>query len=193
MKKLKGFDKSKLPQDYRHSIFCREYVRHGNGAKAAIAAGYSPDSGKVQASRLLTNANLSDIIHGLQQSRLARLDVETDRLAMELYAIALSRITDVGEIIDGEFRICDTTALTDTDIAAIASITQAVTERGDTKVTRTEVKMHDRLTAIKELARILGLGQDLNTLISGLRSYGLYVVQDTSGRYTLIDERVPAE
>lgn len=191
--KANRLDKSKLADKDRHGIFIREYVRHGNATRAAVSAGYEATSASQYAQTLLKNHKILASINSLCESRRETLDIQTDKLAAELMIMATSRLTDIGEIIDGEFRICDTTTLTDTDIAAIASITQTRTERGNSKVTRTEVKMHDRLTAIKELNRILGLGQDLNALISGLRAYGLSVVQDTSGKYTLIDERIPVE
>lgn len=42
----------------RQARFIEEYLIDGNGAQAAIRAGYSPRSAKQQASRLLTYANL---------------------------------------------------------------------------------------------------------------------------------------
>jgi hypothetical protein len=59
------------------------------------------------------------------------------------------------------------------------------------KIVRTHVKLYSRLEALKELNRMLGIGQDMNTLISGLRVYGLNIVQGADGRFHLIDERLP--
>jgi hypothetical protein len=88
---------------------------------------------------------------------------------------------------------CDL-SLDDTEIAALAELHQATTESPDgTKTTKLRVKLYDRLEALKELNRILGIGQDMNTHISGLRVYGLNIVQGADGRFHLIDERVPAE
>jgi hypothetical protein len=77
--------------------------------------------------------------------------------------------------------------------AAIAGVTQTVkiSKTGE-KIVRTHVKLYSRLEALKELNRMLGIGQDMNTLISGLRVYGLNIVQGADGRFHLIDERMPA-
>lgn len=64
--------------------------------------------------------------------------------------------------------------------------------KSGTKTTKTKVKLYNRLEALKELNRRLGVGQDMNVHINGLRPYGINIVQDVDGRFHLIDERVPA-
>jgi phage terminase small subunit len=182
-----------LSTEQRHAIFIREFTRHGNGMKAALTAGYSHSRAKVSACELLKNPEIKRAIHANWQARRKRLEISIDRIATELLIMATARITDVGEIIDGEFHLRDTTDLDDTDIAAIAEVTQTTTENltAGTKTTKLKLKMHNRLEALKELNRILGIGQDMNTLISGLRAYGLNIVQDAQERWHLIDERLP--
>lgn len=46
--------------------FCREYVIDLNGTRAAIRAGYSPDSARQIASRLLTKDNILSRVHAIQ-------------------------------------------------------------------------------------------------------------------------------
>jgi len=160
--------------------------------KAALTAGYSPTRAKVSACELLRKPEIKRAIHANWQARRKRLEISIDRIATELLIMATARITDVGEIIDGEFHLRDTTELDDTDIAAIAELSQVTNISSDgTKTTKLKLKMHNRLEALKELNRILGIGQDMNTLISGLRAYGLNIVQDAAGRFHLIDERLP--
>jgi phage terminase small subunit len=181
-----------LSTEQRHAIFIREFTRHGNGMKAALTAGYSHSRAKVSACELLKNPEVKRAIHANWQARRKRLEISIDRIATELLIMATARITDVGEIIDGEFHLRDTTDLDDTDIAAIAELSQVTRESPDgTKTTKLKLKMHNRLDALKELNRILGIGQDMNTHISGLRAYGLNIVQDAAGRFHLIDERLP--
>jgi phage terminase small subunit len=186
-----GFEKSRLSDEIRQAIFAREYVRHGNGQKAAIAAGYSPHTATEQASSLLTRPHILAAVRGLQESRLNRLDISADRVAIELYIMGTSRITDIGEIVNGKFEICDTATLDDTDIASIAEIIETVTEneKTGTKTTKTQVKLYNRLDALKELNRMLGIGQDMNTHISGLRAYGLNIIENEDGTFHLIDTR----
>lgn len=184
--------KKNLSTKMRHSIFVREYVRHGNGMKAAMSAGYSPTRAKVTACELLTRSEIREAIRAKVRARKKRLDISADRAATELFILATSRITDLGEITDGEFQPWDSTELDDIDIAAIAEISQITRESPDgTKTTKLKLKTYNRLEALKELNRILGMGQDMNTLISGLRAYGLSIVKDAQERFHLIDERLP--
>ena len=52
-----------------------------------------------------------------------------------------------------------------------------------------EYRMSDRLKAASMVLTMLGLNQDMNTLISGLRAYGLNIIQDRDGRFVMLDER----
>lgn len=73
-------------------------------------------------------------------------------------------ITEVGEIVGGELKLKDTSELDDSDIAAIAEVSQIIVENppSGTKTTKTKVKLYNRLEALKELNRRLGVGQDMN-------------------------------
>lgn len=59
----------------RQERFCLEYAASGNATKAAIAAGYSPKTARVQGNRLLTKADI--------QRRLRELgtDIQTRKIA----------------------------------------------------------------------------------------------------------------
>jgi DNA-binding XRE family transcriptional regulator len=52
-----------------------------------------------------------------------------------------------------------------------------------------EHRMGDKLKAASMVLTMLGLNQDMNTHIAGLRAYGLNVIHDRDGRFVLIDER----
>jgi hypothetical protein len=86
-----GFARKNLGEEVRESIFVREYARHGNGAKAARAAGYSPSCAREQAYDLLTKPHIKKSIHGILVARRKRLDISADRIAPELFMIATSR------------------------------------------------------------------------------------------------------
>jgi len=52
-----------------------------------------------------------------------------------------------------------------------------------------EHRMGDKLKAASMVLTMLGLGQDMNTHISGLRAYGLNIIQDRDGKFVMLDER----
>lgn len=61
--------------------FVEEYIKCRKGAEAARRAGYSPDSAKQQASRLLTNADLLKEIQERTKANAMGLDEALSRLA----------------------------------------------------------------------------------------------------------------
>ena len=64
--------------------FTREYAVDGNGAQAAIRAGYSPNSARIEASRLLTNANIGKAVTKFQEKHRIKAEVTIESLAAEL-------------------------------------------------------------------------------------------------------------
>ena len=76
----------------RLRTFAREYHLDGNGAKAALTAGYSEKSAKQQAARLLTYANVQAELARLEAEAAARYNVTLDQLvkmAFEIHDLAL--------------------------------------------------------------------------------------------------------
>ena len=64
--------------------FTREDAVDGNGAQAAIRAGYSPNSARIEASRLLTNANIGKAVTKFQEKHRIKAEVTIESLAAEL-------------------------------------------------------------------------------------------------------------
>jgi phage terminase small subunit len=56
--------------------FCEEYVKDNNGAKAAVRAGYSQKTARVQASQLLTILNIKAYIEELKAELLEECHIE---------------------------------------------------------------------------------------------------------------------
>ena len=82
------------PLNEREKIFCREYVKQGNGAQSAIKAGYSKKNARVQASQLLTRANIQKEIARLSEKR-EKSAIMSAQEVMELYsAIARGEVKD---------------------------------------------------------------------------------------------------
>lgn len=82
-------------------LFCQEYVKDHNATKAAIRAGYSPQTARVQGSRLLTKDAVMARVQEFADTQLARVRIDADRVLEEVYRIATS---DIGQAYgpDGE-------------------------------------------------------------------------------------------
>ena len=66
----------------KQEAFCREYIANGfNGFQAAVKAGYAEDSARVEASRLLTNANVAAFIDELKKPITKKTTMNAEKLA----------------------------------------------------------------------------------------------------------------
>ena len=72
--------------------FCEEYVFDWNGSRSAIAAGYSENCAKEQASRLLTKANIKAYIEFLKTDTARLAGISALSQLQELRKIAYSSI-----------------------------------------------------------------------------------------------------
>lgn len=78
----------------RQQHFAAHYAQTGNGAAAAVAAGYSSRSARVTASRLLTKANVRALVAECQARTAERLEISRERAVAEFQAAAeLARVT----------------------------------------------------------------------------------------------------
>ena len=80
----------KSKKESREEIFCREYVIDLNGARAAIAAGYSKKTAHAAASRLLRNVKVQAKICELQKVVADKLDLDAEKVLGELSKIGFS-------------------------------------------------------------------------------------------------------
>jgi hypothetical protein len=71
----------------RQRAFCEHYARFGNGAAAAIHAGYSARSARQQASRMMTNDDICEHIEHLHSRRQAARDGHTEDMVQQLRQI----------------------------------------------------------------------------------------------------------
>ncbi len=77
----------------KQARFVQEYLVDGNGAQAALRAGYGAAGAKVTACRLLTRPNLQRVLHARQSADAARLSLRReDVLAGLLEAVDQARV-----------------------------------------------------------------------------------------------------
>jgi phage terminase small subunit len=76
------------PLTDKQEAFCLEYLKDLNATQSAIRAGYSEKTAKAQASRLLTNVDVSARVQELMTERVNRVQVDADTVLRELLRIA---------------------------------------------------------------------------------------------------------
>lgn len=138
--------------------FCEEYCLDWNGTKAAIRAGYSEESAKEQASRLLTNDNIQTYIQSIKND-LEFLCGISRRMVMEEHKkLAFSSIAHLHNtwIERKEFE-----ELTEDQKSCIAEITTQVKKYTPKDAPAYEVefvklKLYDKQKALDSISKMLG-------------------------------------
>ena len=133
--------------------FVEEYLIDLNATQAAIRAGYSPDTAEEQGARLLRFVKVSTAVKQAIAERSRRTGVNAERVVTELAKIAFANITDIANITEAVLK--DDAARDDT--AAVLSVK---VKRGIGESVEREIKMHDKVKALEQLGRHLGLFND---------------------------------
>lgn len=134
--------------------FCQEYIIDFNGARAAIAAGFSEKGAAVAGSRLLSDVNVQAEIQRLKQELQVSTKISAERVVTELAKIGFSNIQD---FLEPGNNLIDLTSVDADKAAAIGSIkrVEVETEFG-TRIT-TSFQLWDKVSALEKLGKHLGV------------------------------------
>ena len=141
----KSIDYSKPLKRDLYERFCQQYMRDGNGGKAATRAGYSENSADSKASQLLRIVNIKNRIAHLQALLALDCNVTARDLMEELKKVGFANIRDYVSF--GKCKSLESLTLDQT--AAIASYTKS--KSGDIKII-----LHDKLNAIEKMGKHTG-------------------------------------
>lgn len=134
----------------RQLKFIEEYLVDFNATRAAISAGYSQKTARAQATRLLTNADVSVELTRRKTEMAESVQLTQKQVLDELLALGFSDVTDYLDILDAsELQLKDLSALPKTLRKAISSI-----KLGKNGL---ELKLYDKLRALELLGRYTGL------------------------------------
>lgn len=131
--------------------FCDEYLIDLNGTQAAIRAGYSKNSANEQAAQLLAKLSVSAYISERREKLSQKLEITQERVLEELARIGFSNVKD---FVNGGNNVLELKHIEDSKTAAVAAVK---TRLGDDGSVNTEIKLHDKVSALEKLARHLGL------------------------------------
>lgn len=182
-------DDEELELTETYILFSKFYVEQGcqNGAKAAIRAGYSEKTARFQASRLLTNDNITAYIEVLKKNVGIVIDVSIYDIAREYKKIGFIN-PKVFYNLDGSTKnIHD---IPDEAAAAIASIeVEELFEYIGKDVGKVQVgvikkiKLHSKTTGLDSLAKMMGA--DGVTKVANVNKDGEDVPQTLSDKHVV--------
>lgn len=148
----------------RQEMFCQEYVKDFNGARAARDAGYSEKTAAAKACELLKLPKIKRRIRFAKQELLDKIDVDRMWIASRMMRMLDTEMRDVAEWgpEHQEKRAKDGALIVSPGVTLIPSedltrnAAYAVQEIGNTKE-GVKIKLHDKRAVAMDLARLLGL------------------------------------
>ena len=128
----------------KQELFVKEYLKDLNATQAAIRAGYSEKTARVQASDLLTKPDIQAAIQKARQKVVAKLDITHEKICEELALIGFS---DMGDFV--EFGPSGVTIknVEGKNTRCLAEVSETTTKEGGS----IKFKLHSKIDALKEL------------------------------------------
>ena len=123
-----------------------------NGTDAAIKAGYSEKGASRQAVNLMKDNRIKMIVEAVNAKDLHDFDGLRRRLTVELASIAFSNVADFMEWSESFLKIKGSEAISVENQKVIAEISENINMFGTTR----KLKLHDKLSAIRELNKMYG-------------------------------------
>lgn len=111
--------KKKKPLNDQQLRFCEEYLIDLHGQNAAIRAGYSEDTARFQASRMLAEERVQEKVQELMAARSKRVAAKSDRTLREITRIGHS---DIRKLITEDGTIKPASEWPDDIARAVASL-----------------------------------------------------------------------
>jgi phage terminase small subunit len=133
----------------REAAFVREFPKDFNLTKAAIRAGYSAKTAHVQGSQVLKRVRVRAALEKHLSTLTARAEISAERLIKELAKVAFSDVRDFSGWTQRRLRLMPSATLPDSAAACIQEVSA-----GKNGV---RIKLHDKLTALAQLARYVGV------------------------------------
>ena len=151
------------PLTTRQAAFVQEYLVDGNGAQAAIRAGYSAHTAREIASELLRKPHVTRRMEAAVAQRAERVRVNPDTVLHEMSLLATSDVSHYRVDQYGEVQLVD--GAPEGAMRAVQSIKRKIRHskdrEGNSETTyEVELKLWDKPTPLKLMGRHVGLFPD---------------------------------
>jgi len=136
--------------------FIREYIIDHHGTNAAKRAGYSPQTARFSASRLLADPKIKKAIQEAQEELGEQTGITPERILHEMAKIGFSNILDYITQDENGDTIIDLKAI-DRDAAAALTELYVETTKGRSTVRKVKVKPYDKMAALVQMGKHIGM------------------------------------
>lgn len=155
----RGGAKTESGLTVRQESFCNEYLIDLDTEKAALRAGYAKTRAARFGRELMRDSRIRERIQLLMDRRAQTTDVTPERVVLELARIGFSDLREIVSWGPGGSKWKDSAEISDDAAAVVKEIQETEREMDDGGTFRTKkIQMHDKMAALKELAKHTGVG-----------------------------------
>lgn len=178
-----GNSRTERPLTPLQRAFTLHYLRTNNATEAARLAGYK--CANKQAHQLLGNYRIQRVLKEERDAQSRRLHLSADQVLAEYARVGLANMADYAEWSGAHVSLKDSSELTRDQTAAIASIkqTRIIKRTGPDEdlITETmELKLWDKMRALKDLGDHLGIFEREDESKAPLGDIHIYISEDQS-------------
>ena len=137
-------------------MFVKYYIECGNSGEAYVRAGYKRDKPAIRSWELLKKPKIQAYLQAEASKTMKRQDITVDRVIQEIAKIAFM---DPRRLFNEDGDIKPIHELDESTAAAIASV-DVMRIFGEQEGKLKKVRLHDKLAALTQLGRTLGIFQD---------------------------------
>lgn len=154
----------------KEQVFVREYLKDGNGTRAATAAGYSARTAHVAASKLLRKGKISTELAKQREKLFSKLEISAERVIQGLAELAFF---DPRKMFNPDGTMKKLTEMDDETVRAVAGMDVEKLFRhfgkgqAEEVGTITKVRLADRGLNLERLGRYFKLFTDKVEVIDG--------------------------
>lgn len=153
--KRKGASTSRITIEHREELFALAFIANGgNGAAAAVAAGYAEHSARRQAVKLLERPRVREMIQQHQQTLTKKYELDAD---LVIRSIVQELSFDPAKLYRGNGSLKDIAELDEDTRMALASVEFEQIGGADSPVSVRKVKWASRHQAREQAMKHLGL------------------------------------
>ena len=142
----------------KQNAFVQEYLSdpHLNATQAAIRAGYSEKTARNIAAENLAKPNIQAAIQKSMDKRAQRTEITQDKVLKELARLGFANMSNYVKWGPSGVTLKSSDELTEDETAAVAEVSETVTESGST----IRFKLHDKKGTLELIGRHLKLFND---------------------------------
>jgi phage terminase small subunit len=141
--------------------FVSAYLVNGNNAtKAAITAGYSEKTAAAIGAENLTKPLIKQAVEAAQKKTADKFEITRDMIAAELAKIGFGNMGDFATWGQAGVALVHSDDLTEAQKSIVSEITETTSESGAT----VKLKLHPKVTALADLAKLLGLNKPVEVV-----------------------------